>query len=125
MGDRANVAVVQPEGEGLVYLYTHWAGTELPFTVQNALKRKQRWNDGAYLTRIIFSEMVKGQESAETGYGISTRMCDNEHQIVVVNPIEQTIGFAEEGEEPKCRVTWDFDKYIGLTEEDIRKEYER
>jgi hypothetical protein len=39
MGDRANVYVKNTDTQG-VFLYSHWGGTELPATVQKALKRK-------------------------------------------------------------------------------------
>ena len=40
MGDRANVKF--HDGEGVVYLYTHWRGTELPQTVRDAMVRGKR-----------------------------------------------------------------------------------
>lgn len=92
MGDRGNVYM--KEDDRGVYLYTHWSGSELPFVVQNALKQQRRWSDGPYLARIIFCEMVKGQELKETGFGISTHMPDNEHPILVVDSEHQCLGFA-------------------------------
>lgn len=68
MGDRGQIKV------GGVYLYTHYGGSELKQTLQEALKRKQRWQDEEYLTRIIFSEMIKNEVMEETGYGIGTKM---------------------------------------------------
>src|SRR5882672_3955030 len=102
MGDRANVAIVQDGSEQMVYLYTHWGGDGLPHTVQKALAKKWRWDDGIYLARIIFDQMINGNQGTETGFGISTSISDNEHPIVVVNPREQKVGFAKEGREPKC-----------------------
>lgn len=89
MGDRANVKIV--DRESTVYLYTHWAGSELPSTLQSALARKQRWNDGQYLAKIIFSQMVKDHEDAETGYGISSVCGDGDSRILEVNVEDQTI----------------------------------
>ena len=66
MGDRGNVKV-----DG-VYLYTHDMGTSLPFVVKRALRKQWRWDDSAYLARIIFCEMIKGREQDEFGFGIST-----------------------------------------------------
>lgn len=94
MGDRANVYV--KDGNRGVYLYTHWGGSELPGVVADALARRLRWDDGPYLTRIIFCEMVRGQEDSEYGFGISARMCDNEHPIIVIDPRAQTIAYADE-----------------------------
>lgn len=70
MGDRRNV-IVQHDKDNSVALYTHWSGSELPQTLARALDRgRGRWNDGTYLTRIVFSEMVKDEILGETGFGI-------------------------------------------------------
>lgn len=91
MGDRANVHVVEERG-GDIYLYTHWGGTELPATLASALERgRGRWGDESYLTRIIFSEMVKDDLLAETGYGISSYPVDQEYPDLVVNMGAQTV----------------------------------
>lgn len=95
MGDRANVAVVQPD-KTRVYLYTHWNGTELVETVHAALSRKVRWDNEAYLARIVFCSMVQEDVGGETGYGISTGLCDNEHPIIVLDPKTQTIWLEDE-----------------------------
>ena len=89
MGDRANVAV-QDHGKR-VYLYTHWDGYELPELVRMALARRQRWNDAPYLTRILFCTLVAGAEKDETGFGISTEICDNEHPIIIVDCDKQIV----------------------------------
>ena len=109
MGDRANVAVVQHDGKSLVYLYTHWAGTELPETVRQSLMRAtggpmdgNRWGDEQYLARIIFCEMVKGQELATSGYGISSLIGDGDYRIVEVNPKKQTVRLIVDGKELKA-----------------------
>lgn len=82
MGDRGNIIV--KDGESKVYLYTHWTGSELPEVLKSALRRgKSRWDDGQYLARIIFCEMVKGQEMDETGFGISSTIGDGGTDITV------------------------------------------
>jgi len=91
MGDRGNIGIVQDGGKDTVFLYSHWGGSELPATLQNALKREMRWNDPNYLARIIFCEMVKGQEDGETGFGISSRITDNEHPILIVDCRKQVV----------------------------------
>lgn len=96
MGDRANVVIVDGEFSK-VFLYTHWGGSELPALVQTSLKRSgSRWNDAPYLTRAIFCDMVKGDEEGLTGYGISSRMCDNEHPLIVLDAKAQTVTFETE-----------------------------
>ena len=70
MGDRGTVYVHDGDDDG-VYLYSHNYGSDLPDIVRAALEREQRWDDDAYLARIIFCQMVKGDVDGETGYGIS------------------------------------------------------
>lgn len=72
MGDRGNI-IIRDEGAPDLYLYTHWNGSDLPKTLKRALSRKERWEDSAYLARIIFCEMVKGSEADATGFGILDR----------------------------------------------------
>jgi len=73
MGDRGQVQIKSNfQNDGDIWLYTHWDGHDLVETVRVAMAKKWRWNDPEYLTRIIFCEMVKGEESGETGYGIGT-----------------------------------------------------
>jgi hypothetical protein len=91
MGDRGNIVMEQEDGNR-IYFYSHWGGSDLPHVVQEALNRGQdRWDDEAYLARIIFCELVRGNEPSTTGYGISTYECDNEHPHVVVNSSKQTV----------------------------------
>lgn len=85
MGDRGNVFV------NGVYLYTHWDGSELPKIVKSALSRKLRWDDGDYLARIIFSEMIKDDIDRETGYGLSNKLMDDDNPTVEVDVNNQTI----------------------------------
>ncbi len=85
MGDRGNILI-----EG-VYLYTHWAGSDLKKILKRALKKRLRWNDSPYLTRIIFCEMIKHDVEGETGYGISKEVQDNENPILEVNVRKQEI----------------------------------
>lgn len=86
MGDRGNIKV------GKVYLYTHWGGSEIKNILKTALIRgKERWNDESYLTRIIFCEMIKSDVMGTTGYGISTEVIDNEHDILEVDCDKQEV----------------------------------
>ena len=89
MGDRANVKVV--DGASTVFLYTHWGGSELPETLQRVLARRLRWDDGQYLSRIIFCEMVKGHEDGETGFGISSNCGDGDERILTVDVRKQKV----------------------------------
>ena len=83
MGDRGNV-ILKTDGEATLYLYTHWRGSDLPQIIASALNRgKSCWDDPIYLPRIIFCEMVKGNEMTETGFGISTYQGDGGTDITV------------------------------------------
>ena len=88
MGDRRNIFITE-NGDTLasnkgIYLYTHWNGSSLTDTLKNALAKKWRWDDDAYLARIIFCEMVKGAEMDETGYGISLERQDYDNSDINV-----------------------------------------
>lgn len=90
MGDRANIVVrdryvKDPGDREAVVLYSHWGGYEMPETLRKALARRQRWDDESYLARIIFDTMTEGDHGSETGYGISTRMPDNEYDLLVLD----------------------------------------
>ncbi len=91
MGDRAQIAV--RHGKKLVWLYTHWGGSEIYANLAAALKRgRSRWDDEEYLTRIIFSEMVKDGWEACTGFGIGVGMHgDIEYHVPIVDGEEQMI----------------------------------
>ena len=89
MGDRGNVIV--KDGTDQVCLYTHWFATELPETLRLALKRKERWTDGSYLTRIIFCEMVGKYWKDEGGFGISQSLGDGANKIIIVDIDSQTV----------------------------------
>ena len=85
MGDRANIQIRESEG-GKIYFYTHWSGTELPNILAKALDRgRDRWGDEQYLSRVIFSEMIKNDILETTGFGISTYRGDDNHPDLIVD----------------------------------------
>ena len=104
MGDRANIKVT---GHGDVHLYTHWAGTELPKTLQDGLIRgRSRWDDPIYLARILFCEMVKDDADDITGYGISGKVGDGDNRVLTVDTENQIVKWS--GRQAT------FEEYIGL-----------
>ena len=108
MGDRANIKVC---GAGDVYLYTHWAGTELPETLKQALMRdKSRWDDSPYLARIIFCEMVRADKDGTTGYGISGECGDGADRVLTVDADTQVVTWSD-------GKTMSFQEYIDSDEE--------
>lgn len=120
MGDRGNIKV------GKVYLYTHWSGSDIKNTLLKALKRKQRWDDEPYLTRIIFCELLEGDLEGETGFGISTKICDNEHNIFEVDVEKQEVRELEydwkKDKAEKVVNKWTFEQFV--TKEPILQELE-
>lgn len=99
MGDRANVVSlgwpIESEGNRrAVFLYSHWGGTELPETVRKALDSgvgRRRWNDHAYLARIVFDAMQGDSRGEETGFGISTTPPDNQYDFLVLDADSQQV----------------------------------
>ena len=115
MGDRGNIVVEMLPAD--VWLYTHWCGTELAATLHTALSKHWRWEDDSYLARIIFSEMVKGQESQETSYGIATSPPDNEHNILRVDCARKRVrlyrySMSSTDWWADLMQTWTFEEYV-------------
>lgn len=89
MGDRGNIVVEFPQQAGVeqtpqrIYLYTHWHGYRLGEVLRKSLSRgTSRWDDPPYLARIIFSDMIEGQEQELTGFGISPDLRDNNRPLL-------------------------------------------
>ena len=98
MGDRRNVIIKDGDDDVGVALYTHWAGTELPDTLRESMKRgKGRWDDAPYLARIIFCDMVSGSLKDETGYGLSAgnRLCEGSERDITLDVAQQQIQLGE------------------------------
>lgn len=99
MGDRANIKTADG-----IFFYTHWAGTELPDTLADALdKGRDRWDDSLYLNRVIFCEMV-GEDKGITGYGISTACGDGDNRILELT---------DDGVKGNSQ-SWTFEEFIAL-----------
>jgi len=92
MGSRANIAIEEEYDGGMIYLYSHWDGYKMPFLLQNGLANgKNRWDDGAYLIRILFCALIQGDTESETGYGISTKIGENSAPILKVRVWDNTV----------------------------------
>jgi len=76
-----------------VYLYQHMDGYNLAEEVQIALKKKERWDDPEYLTRIIFATMLKENNAVDgtLSYGIGTEEHGDIEYLVNVNTLSQRI----------------------------------
>jgi len=115
MGDRANVKITFSSSPHPIYFYTHSHGSDLPEIVGAAIQRRKRWDNDAYLARIIFSEMLKadgdGVLNSEYGFGISSRIGDNEHPVIHVNTKNKTVCYESEDGAPISQ--WSFADYTG------------
>lgn len=89
MGDRGNIAVKQRDG-ATIYFYTHWKGFAVTDALTDALAKRERWDDDAYLARIIFDALTDGDRGT-TGFGISTDISDNSYPIPHVDCSTQTV----------------------------------
>ena len=111
MGDRANICVQDSYGPAPIYMYTHWEGTKLPETLKSALiNGKDRWDDPIYLSRIIFSYMIKDNILGDIGFGLSTKVGDGDDKIIYVNMDKKTVSIRD--------VIWTFAEYI---QQDFKK----
>lgn len=116
MGDRANV-VLQYSNDVNIYLYTHWSGTEWPEELRKALEvGRPRWDDDAYLSRIIILEMYKDLIGSETGGGIAPYELDNSYgrPLIYVSLFDQEVTIGG--------VTWSFSEYVAQKEANYPKE---
>ena len=67
-----------------VVLYTHWGANKMEDDLRNVLSRRERWSDYSYLSRMIFSRMIRNDINGTTGFGIRTdNVCDASIEIVV------------------------------------------
>jgi hypothetical protein len=106
MGDRGNLGIKYENNEK-IYFYGHYCGFDMFNILKNALiKGKERWNDEAYLARIIFCELIKDDVDGTTGYGISPYICDNEYPIFEINPNERIVSLPSQ--------SWTFNEFIEL-----------
>lgn len=116
MGERANIRLHfetnDTDGQD-IYLYSHWDGGDLALTLQKALARRERWNDDAYLARIIANEVFHKAYGEETGYGLAPYECDNNYNIVHVDLGLKTVTIGE--------VEWTFEEYVKAPEADIKR----
>jgi len=124
MGDRGNIVVRDSGGKDVVF-YTHWAGYNIAAVVRRALAKECRWEDDPYLARIIFCELVKGNEEEETGFGIGRfTAADRQHPVVLVDIKKQMVflaeGYKEDAPLPEADVKhgYSFRDWAKMTDEE-------
>jgi hypothetical protein len=116
MGDRGNIVIENDTDcfPHAVFFYSHWHGSGLNSVLKTALAKGQaRWNDGSYLARVIFCEMVKDDKGV-TGFGISTAIGDGSHPLLCVNMAENKVRLRESENDHNSKVTkeWTFEQFI-------------
>ena len=70
------------------------------------------WEDGSYLARVIFQEMIKDNHDT-TGYGISSVLGDGDDRILVVDTENATVSVGNK--------VWSFSDFILSDSSDIWK----
>jgi len=109
-----NNAAAPKSEERPVVLYTHWGASTLMQDVLSAIERRERWNDPAYLSRIIFCHMICGDLnplSSSTGYGILTDNVGDASIEIVVDCDRQEIIVKEIDRDNE---TYTFEEFAGL-----------
>ena len=100
-------SILVKDGRSVVFLTTWSAGSDLPLALHGALARRQRWNDGPYLARVVFCSMILRNESpdpdlanwnfdGDLGYGISARLegaGDAAHPVIMLDIQTQTVAY--------------------------------
>jgi hypothetical protein len=72
VGDRAVVGFQAKPNSPTIYLYSHWAGSEMDTLLASALDKAQgRWSDADYATRIVISQIIADDWKSQLGWGIS------------------------------------------------------
>lgn len=116
MGDKGNIKIKYEDGNS-IYFYGHWSGYKMFDILKDALiKGKSRWNDEAYLARIIFCELIKDSTDEITGFGIAPYVCDNEYPILSVNCSLKEIEMLTLSNKENIK-TWNFNEFIELTKD--------
>ena len=95
MGDRIVYSIKQDKDLS-VNLYSHWGGYDRFLNLANALAAAQpRWNDAAYCTRIIVSQLIGENWDEETGFGLWASsehgMYGGDHPDIVINLVDKTV----------------------------------
>jgi len=125
MGDRGQVLVRTNRSEDVsgVLLYTHWYGDQMAATVHACLSRKARWRDPSYLARMLFSEFIKKDVMAETGYGLGVfpgdLAGDLNNALILVDPYDQEVRFCRGADVTRFHHTFSFDDYIEHSSEEV------
>ena len=110
-----NNAAAPKSEERPVVLYTHHGASTLMNDVMTAMEKIERWNDPAYLSRIIFCHMLCGDLSpldGTLGYGILTDNVGDARVEIVIDCDRQEVIIKELNRDNE---TYTFDEFVELT----------
>jgi hypothetical protein len=117
MGNRASIGITQWAPDNLVWLYTHWYGPRIVTWVQETLARRQRWDDGPYLARMVFERMLADEPEpmGETNLGICTGPAPDANQpYLIIDTTSQTVKMVpvvKNWKTVKPLNTWSFEEF--------------
>ena len=95
MGDRVVFSIKQDKDLS-VNLYSHWGGHDRFRDLARALQAAEpRWNDTAYATRIIVSQLIADQWDGELGFGLWASNSDGayggDHPDITIDLVNKTV----------------------------------
>ena len=106
MGTRGQVCVRGNHGD--VYLYRHFDAQNLLNDVYVGLSYGQRWDDGDYIARMIFEQMISGNNDKVYSFGICTHQHSDIDLLVIVDCKKQEVII----EKKQLQIKVPFDQYI-------------
>ena len=118
MGDRGNIVMRynSKSRKTDIYFYTHNSGSEIGAIARRALAKRLRWDDDAYLGRIVFGELTRDAYSEETGFGVGPMPCDNSHDYLVIDCDNQKVlrcaHDVTSNKMGKILKQWSFDEFV-------------
>ena len=79
MGDRRMAEIRTEEGE--LYVYSHWAGHQLPELARQALSAAEvRRGDDPYALRIVLDQIMASGRDQPLGWGVMLKpVCEDEY----------------------------------------------
>lgn len=120
MGDRGNVGIIHPSGH-VLFLYTHWAGSQLVTDLAQALAvAEPRWDDVAYATRIVISQIIGDQWDNPNGYGLTINTPGDTEQPPTATPVvsfgRRTVSLYAPhwGTDVEPALVWTFSEFLDL-----------
>jgi len=95
MGDRIVFSIKQDKDLS-INLYSHWGGYGRFEDLARALRAAEpRWNDSAYASRIIVSQLVGDQWDQELGFGLWASSSDGDyggdHPDITIDLVNKTV----------------------------------